>query len=157
MLQEIRGQNRCLTLLEPKFSGPTCYENFVMWGRLLGFSFVAALCLGACEGAVEADVVGLDNATGTDGPCLPGTLECECEGVGSCDEGLVCDAFDRCVPVGTATGFAEDGYNPDGSCNADMVGCSEQASCVVVDGEPSCVCDEGWAGSGEICYELDEF
>lgn len=113
---------------------------------------VAALGLGGCGAPASTDPDGASQLANA-GVCVAGTLECECDGLGVCGDGLTCDVWDRCVPLGTDTGFAGDGFNDGGSCDAVELACSERASCVIIEGAPTCVCDDGWEGSGEFCLE----
>ena len=120
---------------------------------LAGF-IVTALCLSACESAAP-----IAYRAGISDSCTPGTTECVCAGIASCDAGLTCDTHDVCVPLGTATGYVDDGFNYDGqddlmSSALDELSCDLHASAVFVDSVPSCVCDDGWQGSGDVCVPL---
>ncbi|XP_071950627.1 IgGFc-binding protein-like [Antedon mediterranea] len=88
-----------------------------------------------------------------------------------CDENYIL-SDGECVPEDECGCFYENYYYTESEflisdciecvCENDTVTCSQEsvchtnASCVMVDGEPECLCDEGFEGDGQDCLAPDE-
>jgi alpha-tubulin suppressor-like RCC1 family protein len=117
----------------------------------------ALILLGACDGCGgetpdAGDPPGADSGM-EDAGDPPGADS------GVEDSGTTTDAGATDASVVDDDGGSDGGSSDGGVADASLScpsACASNAGCELVDGEPTCVCDEGFTGDGETCEDVDE-
>ena len=104
--------------------------------------------------------IGLIASCGSLGGVAAGAGLCD-EDNGGCDPNVTCEVNNqglvRCGPC--PDGFEGRGNtqcNDIDECVGDITLCDENAFCENRPGDYICICNDGYAGDGETCFDIDE-
>jgi cysteine-rich repeat protein len=109
----------------------------------------SSMCEGSMAECISDDGVSCETDIATDAAhCGACASACESEhGAGSCEEGVCAFECDEGYQGEDCSDMVPD-------CDNVFLDCGEHGSCAMVDGEPTCQCDEHFAHENDVCVAI---